>query len=349
MPSDLDQRLAATLKWHAGGEVDLAPIVEQARRRGRRLRRRRRGLIAGGVAAACAALVAVVLVIPTTGHAPDGAIIPATALALPDAPGQPGAIMRPEVVGADPGMLHFTTDTLVGGAESATWSAGRGAESVEFRGPTGHARFVLARSVAMLDALQQTLSSAGRPQPPTDVRVGGRPGLAWFDPSGGRKLWFVRWQPVTGLWAQLDIYATTRDEATDTASRVRFDGAHRCVVPFRLQSLPPGGRLLECSVTLSRSEQGLLAEGSLVVGDETGRWLTVRARPAPGYAARTGELVAGHYRARRQGSDVLEMFVKPCVVEAFLKGWGNGYTESDGLTVLSGYRPARDLDEPGTW
>ncbi|WP_446219386.1 hypothetical protein [Micromonospora sp. IBHARD004] len=245
--------------------------------------------------------------------------------------------------------MHFTTDTLVGGAESATWGAGRGAESVEFRGPTGQARFVLARSVATLDALQQTLSSAGRPQPPTDVRVGGRPGVAWFDPSGDVNLWFVRWQPVNGLWAQLDIYATTRDEATDTASRVRFDGAHRCVVPFRLQSLPPGGRLLECSVTLGRSERGSFAEGSLVIGDESGRWLTVRAQPVPGYEARTGELAAGPYGARRQGSDVLEMFVKPCVIEAFLKGWGNGYTESEGLAVLSGYQPARDLDHPDTW
>ncbi|RZU75457.1 hypothetical protein EV384_4000 [Micromonospora kangleipakensis] len=43
------------------------------------------------------------------------------------------------------------------------------------------------------------------------------------------------------------------------------------------------------------------------------------------------------------------MFVKPCGVEAFLKGWGNGYTESEGLAVLSGYRPARDLDHPDTW
>ncbi|RZU75967.1 hypothetical protein EV384_4549 [Micromonospora kangleipakensis] len=348
MSTDLDEQLAAMLKEHAGGDIDPAPIVEHARRRGRRLGLRRRGLIAGGAAAACAVLAAVVMTIPA-GRAPDRATMPGTALALPDAPGQPGAIARPEAVGADPGVVHFTTDSLVGGAESATWSAGRGAESVEFQGPTGQARFVLARSVATLDALQQTLSSAGRPQPPTDVRVDGRPGVAWFDPSGDAKLWFVRWQPVDGLWAQLDIYATTRDEATAAASRVRFDGAHRCVVPFRLQLLPPGGRLLECSVKLGRSERGSFAEGSLVLGDEAGRWLTVRAQHVPGYDARAADLVAGPYRARRQGSDVLEMFVKPCVVEAFLKGWGNGYTESDGLTVLSGYQPARDLDHPNTW
>ncbi|KAB1140125.1 hypothetical protein F6X68_22805 [Micromonospora sp. AMSO12t] len=348
MSSNLDQQLATTLKHHAGGDIDPAPIVAHARRRGHRLRLRRRWLTAGGTAAACVVLAAAVMVIPS-GRAPDGGTMSATALVLPDAPGQPGAIARPEVVGADPGVVHFTTDSLVSGASSATWSAGRGVESVEFRGPTGQARFALARSVATLDGLQQTLSSAGRPQPPTDVRVGGRPGVAWFDPSGDTKLWFVRWQPVDGLWAQLDIYATGRDEATDAASRVRFDGAHRCVVPFRLRSLPPGGRLLGCSVTLSRSEHGSFDEASLTVGDDSGRWLTVRAQPVPGRDAREADLVAGPYRARRQGSDVLEMFVEPCVVEAFLKGWGNGYTEPEGLTILSGYQPVRDLDNPDTW
>jgi hypothetical protein len=163
-------------------------------------------------------------------------------------------------------------------------------------------------------------------------------------------LWFVRWQPAAGLWAQLDTYATSRDEAAGTASRVRFDGAHRCVVPFRLGSLPPGGRLLECSVTFGRSAPGSFIEGALVVGDDSGRWLTVRAQVAPnGSEARRGDLVAGPYRARRQGSDVLEMVVMPCVVEAFRKGWGDGYTEAEGLAILGGYQPAADLDRPDTW
>ncbi|MEV0879354.1 hypothetical protein AB0I85_16155 [Micromonospora echinofusca] len=348
MSSDLDQQLATTLKHHAGGDVDPTPIVAHARRRGHHLRLRRRWLTTGGTAAACVVLAAAVMVLPS-GRAPDGVAVPAMALLLPDAPGQPGAIARPEVVGTDPGVVHFTTDSLVSEASSATWSAGRGVESVEFQGPTGQARFALARSAATLDGLQQTISSAGRPQPPADVRVGGRPGVAWFDPSGDTKLWFVRWEPVDGLWAQLDIYATDRDAATDAAGRVRFDGAHRCVVPFRLRSLPPGGRMLGCSVTLLRSEDGSSTEASLVVGDDAGRWLTVRAQPVPGRGPLAADLVAGPYRARRQGSDVLEMYVKPFMVEAFLKGRGNGYTESEGLTVLSGYQPARDLDRPDTW
>ncbi|MEU8329867.1 hypothetical protein [Micromonospora sp. NPDC048839] len=349
MFSDLDQQLTATLRQRAGGDIDPTPIVEQARQRGRRLRRRHRGFVAGGVAAACVALTAVVVALPIGGGT-DEPIMPVAALLLPEASGQAGATARPEDVGADPDVVHFSAAPLVDGAEYATWRAGRGIESVEFRGPAGQARFALARTGTSLDELQQTLSSAGRPQARTDVRVGDRPGVAWFDTSGDRKLWFVRWQPGDGLWAQLDVYAVSRDEATATASRVRFDAAHRCVVPFRLTSLPPGGRLLECEVTLGRSEHGSFVEGSLVVGDETGRWLTVRAQPAPhGYEIGSGHLVAGPYRARRQGSDVLQMVAEPCVVEAFLKGWGKGYGESDGLVVLGGYQPTRDLDRPDTW
>ncbi|MEU8185141.1 hypothetical protein AB0B85_13800 [Micromonospora sp. NPDC049044] len=348
MFSDLDQQLAATLNRRAGGDIDPTPIVEQARQRGRQLRRRHRGFVAGGVAAACLALAAVVA-LPIGGGA-DKPIMPAAALLLPEASGQAGATARPEDVGVDPDLVHFSVDSLVDGAEYATWRAGRGIESVELRGPTGQARFALARTVTSLDDLQQTLPSIGRPQAHTDVRVGDRPGVAWFDPSGDQKLWFVRWQPADGLWAQLDTYAASRDEATAMTSRVRFDAAHRCVVPFRLESMPPGGRLLECSVTLGRSGHGSFVEGSLVVGDDAGRWLTVRAQPAPnGYDVGSGDLVAGPYRARRQGSDVLQMVAAPCVVEAFLRGWGKGYGESDGLVVLGGYQPIRDLDRPDTW
>ncbi|MFI0792872.1 hypothetical protein ACH4OY_09245 [Micromonospora rubida] len=351
MSFDLDERLAATLKAHAGADIDPAPLVAQARNRGRRLRRWRHVLTGMGTVTACAVLAGAVMVLPNS-QGTDRTPRQALALLLPASPNQTGAAERPELVGTDPAVVHFTADDLVAGARYATWTAGRGTESVEFHGGTTQARFVLARTAATLAGVRQTLSSSGQPEPPTGVRVNERPGSAWFDPSpsSGRGLWFVRWQPVDGLWARLDIYADSRDEATSAASRIRFDDARRCAVPFHLQSLPAGARLLECSVNLRLNGPGVFAEGSLVAGDESGRWLTVRAQRAPTRAKdATDELTAGPYRVRRQGSTVLEMSVRPCEVEVFLKGRGNGYTEPDGLTVLGGYKPAGDIDDANTW
>lgn len=351
MSLDLEERLAATLQAHAGAGIDPAPIVANARSRGRRIRRWRRGLTAVGTAAVCAMLAGVVMVMPNH-HGSDRKPRPASALLLPVAPNQPGATEQPELVGTDPTVIHFTADDLVAGAEYATWRAGRGTESVEFHGGTTQARFVLAGSAATLDGVGQTLASSGRPEPPTDVRVNERPGTAWFDPSpsGGRGLWFVRWQPADGLWARLEIHTDSRDEAISAASRVRFDDARRCAVPFHLQALPAGARLLECSVNLRLDGPSSFAEGSLIVGDESGRWLTVRAQRTPdGAKGGTGDLKAGPYRVRRQGSAVLKMSVRPCEVEVFLKGWGSGYAETDGLTVLGGYKPADDIDDVRTW
>lgn len=359
MVTDLDQRLAATLRDHAGGDADPAPLVELARRRGHRLRLRRRLAVSAGAAATGLVLTGAVLAIPTDRSTDPTVVVPAAQPTLPAAPERPGALADPGIVGSDPGVLHFFADDLVDDAEYVLWRAGRGVESVEFQGRRARARFVLTPSAATLDEIGQTLWSSGHPQPPAEVRIAGRPGTAWVDPgpSSEADLWFVRWQPVAGLWAQLDISAPTRDAAVAAAGRVRFDAGQRCVVPFRLASLSPGERLLQCSVRLGRTGPdaveagpGGFVEGSLVVGDDSGRWLTVRVQHVPdGPGSRAGELEAGPYRVRRQGSGVLEMTVGSSSVEAFRTGWGDGYAEPAALAVLSGFQPADDPDDPGTW
>ena len=338
------------LTAHEGAAVDPAPIVAGAVTRGRRLRWKRRMVRAVGAAAACLMLVGAIVWLPV--RIGNQAPLPVSALLLPAAPQEPGAGDRPDLVGTTPAVVHFTVDRLLTGAEHATWTAGRGIESVELRGRIA-ARVMLARGTAALDGAQQTLSSAGQPQEPIGVRVNGRPGNAWSDPApspGGPALWVVRWQPVDGLWAQLDMHAESMDAAIDAASQVRFDEAHRCAVPFRLESLPDGARLQGCSVDLYLNGAGVFAEGSLVVGDDAGRWLTVRAQRVPaGVGSTAGELRAGAYQVRRKGSEGLEMTVAPCVVDVSLQVRGDGYTERDGLTVLSGYTPAADVDDVSTW
>ncbi|GAA3194495.1 hypothetical protein ACFO1B_03475 [Dactylosporangium siamense] len=343
MSTDLDQRLAATLRDRAGGDVDPAPIVAWARHRGGRLRFRRR-MLAGAAAGCTVVLAAVALVrVEPRPHTPA---MPPSTLALPVAPGLPGALQRPGAVGADPGVVHFSADDVLGGAEYATWQAGRGTESVEI---PNKARVLLATDVAALDAAGLHLASARQPRPPVDVLVGDRPGTAWSDaaPTGGGTLWTVRWQPAGGLWAQLDLYTGERGEATAAAARVRFDAAHRCVVPFRLDVLPVGARIRECSVRLGA---GGFVSGALIVDGGGGRWLAVRAeRRPPGVGESGGDLVAGPYRVRRVIDGQLEMLVQQCLVDAFLADRGDDFTEQDALTVLGGYRPALDLDHPDTW
>ncbi len=339
MPTDLDRRLAAVLRDHAGAPIDPEPLVIRARHRGRRLRRRRRAAL--GTSLAAVALLALAVI--------PGMTRPAGTLQPPAAPDRPGAQQRPDLVGTDPGTLHFTADGVLPGADRATWAAGRGVETVALRSPDGQARFALTRSAAALDALPQTLASAGTPTPPAATDLGGTPATAWSDPApgGGPPVQFLRWQPTPGLWAQLDISAPATTDALAAAARLRFDGARRCAVPFSLTSLPKAASVQQCSITLQTGASPPFTEAAVIVGDPAGRWLTVRAQPAPG--SPDGPLEAGPHRVRRQGSDVLQAHIAPCQVELFLDGWGEGFTEPEALTVLSGYVPAPYPDDPTTW
>ncbi|RAK27150.1 hypothetical protein B0I29_12437 [Actinoplanes lutulentus] len=223
---------------------------------------------------------------------------------------------------------------------------------MEFRGTSGHGRFALGRDAATLDALQQTLTSSGQPGQPSHVVVSGRPGTATMDPgiAGSPDLWILRWQPVDGIWARLDLYATDSDALTAAANGVLFDSSLRCAVPFRLAVLPAGSQVEQCSVDLSRDESETFAEGSLVVGDEQGRWLTVRAQRAEQLGGRLSATVtAGSHKARWQGADILESWVEPCAVEIFLKGKGQGYAASDALEVLGGFALVDRIDDLDAW
>ncbi|WP_229071018.1 hypothetical protein [Actinoplanes sp. DH11] len=338
---EFDDRLAATLRQHAGGAVDAAALVAGARRRGAGIRRRRAlGWVGAVVLGVCAGVA--VLSRPATTHQWATSALP---VALP---GQ-GAQQHPAAVGTDPGVLHFTADALVAGADTVSWSAGRGTETVEFRGPDRQGRLTLARDAAALDGLRQTLASSGQPGAPAEVAVAGRAGTVTRDPGvGGPDLWILRWEPVGGVRARLDMYAADSTAVMAAAGEVRFDGGLRCAVPFRLTVLPAGARVRQCSVGFDRAS-GPFSEGSLVVGDDQGRWLTVRAQRSEHGDGRAGTITAGPWTARRQGSGILETFVHPGQVEVFFDGLGEGYAETDAVAVLSGYTPADDVNDPGSW
>jgi hypothetical protein len=346
---NVDQ-LSETLRGRAGGDVDPAPIVARARSRGRWVKVRRR-VTAGAVAVLCAVLVAVVATVPRKPppHGPEGSDAspaPAPTLSLPVAPGVAGALEAPATVGTFHGQVHFAADELATGADLATWAVGPGIESVDF---IGRARVVLARTVEAIEGAPLSLPVAGSPTTPASAQVGDRPATAWSDlrPDGMGRLWSVRWQPGDGLWAQLDMYAADEGEALTAAAGVTFDETRRCVVPFKIHELPGSTGILGCTVTFGR-QQGF-AEGALIMGDGGNRWLTLRAERMPEGDLPDGTLPAGPYRAARVADGVLEIKVRPCLVDLFLADRGRGYTEQDGLLILGGYLPAQDLDRPDSW
>jgi hypothetical protein len=340
MSHDLDERITATLQAHAEGRIDTDGLVRQARANGGRLKRRRRALAVLGTAVV-SAVVAV-----TTLSGPVPRPVP---LALPAASEQPGAAARPELVGTDPTTLHFTAADLTAGAALVTWAAGDGAESVEVRGDAMTALFVLARTEKELESDQRTLGASGDPVTTYDVRVGDRPGTAWVDGlPGGAGIWTVRWPPADGLWAKLESFAHTREQAIAATAMVRLDASQRCVTPFGLADVPGGMRILSCSVNLG--DRGF-EEGTLRVGDDD-RWFSLRVERAHPDArlddTANGDLTAGPYQVTRQGDGVLTMAVGSCSVSLIREGWGDW---ADGVTVrlLAGYRQADDLDDVGSW
>lgn len=226
-----------------------------------------------------------------------------------------------------------------------TWGAGQGVESVQTRS----ALFLLARDTPRLDAADRTLGSSGTRATAVDVLVGDRPGRAWADAADGGN-WTVDWQPATGLSARLQMLGAGRAQLLAAAATIRFDGARRCALPFRLTAVPEGMRTLSCSVMLG---SGGFSEGALLAGD-TERWFSVRVERPTGHrpAGPHGDLTAGPYRVDRTDTRVLRTVVASCYVGLIRDDWGtwaNGVTEPEALSVLAGYRPTGDPGDPSSW
>ncbi|SDT47824.1 hypothetical protein [Actinoplanes derwentensis] len=348
MSHDLDDRIAATLQGRAGGEIDPEPLVRKAREHGARIRRRHRVINAVATAALTVTLTVAVLVTPDVSRTGRTGV----AVPPPPATGVSGAAASPGLVGGDPATLHFTAAELVAGAESVTWGAGEGVESVEARGADVSSLFLLTRTAKKLDEADRTLGSSGEPVSPVDVLVADRPARVWQDGDhGDGGNWTVEWQPTGGLWARLQMVGSGQPELLAAAATLRFDAATRCALPFRLTVVPAGMRVLSCSVTLG--SRGF-SEGVTLVGDDE-RWFSVRVEePGAGNPAAEvdGALTAGPYQVRRAETRVLQTVAGGCYVGLIRDGWGSwakGVTEPEALSVLAGYRPAENLSDPARW
>ncbi|MEV6494357.1 hypothetical protein AB0M20_37915, partial [Actinoplanes sp. NPDC051633] len=238
MHTDLEDALRGSLQRQAGSDaIDVSSLLSSAETRGRRWRRRRATAAAAGLVVAAVAMPIGVTVVSDrrmpTPSAESSAAMRQQDLRMDPAAGVPGAVERPEAVGTDPWVLHFSINDLTSQATYAGWSSMPGRERARVRGPGAMSfEIEIAKDSSSLKAL------AGRTKSKA-VEVGGRKG-ALVTPAGNgpQRSFQLTWQPTTGVWARAIASGVTRAKVLQMAEAVRFDKSTRCRLPFRLGRIP---------------------------------------------------------------------------------------------------------------
>lgn len=390
MNDQLERELLESLDRRASAPVDASALAVVAVRRGRRLRVRILAVrVLSGIVALAVLGVGGVLgvralrtdampvgVAPTQSSEPETDVEPPPpggwkVPALPVAKGVAGGGSAPQQVGRDAGVLHFTVDGFAGDSEFTTWTSREGSESVEFR--KGRAGFgvTIAPTVAALDALRDwstsgngdaylpgaSLNATPLPAPDQQVAatVGDRPATVYSWSTSD--IFYVRWQPVDGLWA--DVVASrpdgTTQDALAVAAKLRLDQAYRCASPVRLPTATVFGPLRLCQVTLWGAEKTdakghptrLLA--SLLIAGSGQRQLrvesgAVRERTGPGPTTEVG----GH-QARQFQNQVDQQALEVFDVNGVDVLMSGGVTVTELNSLGAGLVVSGDGRDPASW
>lgn len=378
MSADLDQVLSTSLRQRAdaGSPIDPQPLLHAAVARGRRLRARRRA----GAAALAAVAVAGVAVVsvwlpreqstpsgphpsssPAPGPSPSEPTVAANPAKLPVADGQPGAAERPDLVGTDPGLLHFSVDRLAAASgQAVTWFSGPGVETVYLRREDFRVYVALTRSRQRLTALPWAVNSGKQfveSATPVDISLGGRPATLRTSKSGekvnGRpeQVYAFEWQPVEGLWARVEVLAASRQRAEHTLQQVDLHQARRCVLPFRLTVLPAGWSVSDCDVVLMDAP-GLFSSGTRAFVDGRRR-LEIEAfsrQLYSGHVDRPRRLKAGPYEVLADSNRLAWIIeTEGLRIVARVETREKPFSEAEVLRLLAGLHIPEQLDDPGRW
>ena len=272
---------------------------------------------------------------------------------LPDA-GQPGAATRPDLVGTDPAVLHFSADTLAEDATVASWLSEPGTESVQVVRGDLDIRLTLARSAGQLPAsITDTLSA------PADIRVGARPatvrvaaGLSAPPRDGDWNLYLIDWQPVDGLWARAEVQMREQDAAVTAIEHVRLDQSRRLTLPFSTGTPPAGaterGRGVDLRMDTPGATPGLTvtAVTRLTVG---GRGLSVQGGTPQGREwPDTGRINAGPYRVYTPDNSFYGVESGGQSLGVLTRPLEDPLPREDVLAFIAGFEFA-DLNDPSTW
>ncbi|MFG2108428.1 hypothetical protein [Micromonospora chersina] len=349
--TDLDQRIASVLRERAEGEIDTHRLLRDSRARGRRRQLRRR--TATGTALALVGVLGFVGVtgpeLPGLGgRLPWTSATPSLA-APPRVEGLPGAGQRPDLVGRDPGTLHFGVDPAK--ARQLTWRTGRGVEGgrLDLGGGRVVAVDLSTDAAAVESSVHEGMTYPDQPATAADfdgqVRRVPSPG------PGGQPGWFLRWRPVPGLYARLHTVADDDRGLREAVAALRLDEAHRCASPLRLTTLPPDARLASCEVSVIGFPDSL--DVLLTVTRRGDQRLDVRLEyhdQIAGGRADGNRMIGSRPAYLYPKGDELELLGIPKAHLTVRFGWPyQGFTEADATTVLAGARVADPLDRPERW
>jgi hypothetical protein len=242
MSTDIENLIVSSLRARAGDEIDAGALTVRAvaRWRSRLLRRR--------VEVACVALLTVGAAVavsslvdrPTAGvefaKPPSFSVPP-----LPFDVDAPPLTQRPELVGTDPGLVHFTADALTGSGLTTLWFSGDGIERLYVTTADNAGVWInLGRDRAALDGVPFRAGDL-RFDATSSVLVGDRPGVLERAPApesyaSQAPMWVLTWQPVDGVWARAEVQAANDEAIRVAASRC---GSTRCAAARCRSSSPP--------------------------------------------------------------------------------------------------------------
>jgi hypothetical protein len=363
--ADLDRVLSASLQAHAdaGSPIDPQPLLHTAVARGRRLRVRRRAATTALLVTVFAGAAVTTALLPR--HHPGTSLNPVPAPSssraqadlgrLPAAGGQPGALARPDLVGSDPGLLHFSVDTLADSSRRVTWTSAPGLETADVQRYDFQVFVALARSRQALDAPR--LGYTGSPRTvmsdPVETSLGDRAATLrtsepWDDTyqQAPARVYSFVWQPVAGLWARGDVQTSSEERAAEILRQVHLDRAHRCVLPIRLA----GTTVADCEVALAEDSPGVFSDGHLTVLDGERRLRVQAAAVPPGTADYPRSLRAGPYRvAADPNGHSWTMLVDGVFITATVETRKHPFSQAEVLQILGDLRFADQVHNPGTW
>ncbi|MET8370740.1 hypothetical protein [Micromonospora profundi] len=350
--TDLDERIALTLRERAEGPVDVDRLVAGAMVRGRSRVHRRRA--AAGAALGVAALLGLGVVAGPVGHLPGRgpAIAPglrdlteaAVPLVPPQVDGAPGAAARPDRIGKDPTLLHI--GLAPGGPRFLEWDVGGGKETAKID--------VGGRTVTIELTSADVLRFPGAWGMPKLEGPTGNPydgSVVHADGPDGVPIWRRYWQPAPGVYAGASVAGPDEGPLHVAAAALRLDQAYGCTGPLRLTDLPAGAEFTGCWMVVGTFPAAYAVMLRVVDYDrKMGMLVELQyAGTTTMSSAPANRTIAGRPARMDPAGERLELLDIPRAQLFTNLSSEQRFTEAEAATVLAGTRVAEHLDRPETW